>query len=515
MYMSQINVNNLTFGYEGSYDNIFENVSFQIDTDWKLGFIGRNGRGKTTFLQLMLGKQKYQGNITSSVRMDYFPYLIEPHDYLLNTMDVIEKMDTNYVLWMILREMNLLELNADVLYRPYVSLSNGEQTKVMLAVLFARENYFLMIDEPTNHLDIKTREVVCDYLNKKKGFILVSHDKWFLDSCVDHILVVNKSNIEVQKGNFSTWWENKNRQDAFEITENEKLRQEVKKLEDAAKRTAHWAEKSESTKIGFNPTAEPDRCISSRAYIGAKTKSMQKRRKAIEYRQAGAIEEKSKLLKNIETTEKLKILPQTHYKKVLVNAKNLTLFYGKKEIVKGINFTIEHGDRVLLQGENGCGKSSIIKAILKQSACKNENNEWNNEAMKIEIVGELEAVSGLEISYVSQDTSKLSGTLKEYARKKGIEERLFLALLRKLDFERVQFDKRIEYYSEGQKKKVLIAGSLCEQAHLYIWDEPLNFIDIFSRMQIEELIQQYQPTMLMVEHDRTFGEEIATKIIQL
>ena len=92
---------------------------------------------------------------------------------------------------------------------------------------------------------------------------------------------------------------------------------------------------------------------------------------------------------------------------------------------------------------------------------------------------------------------------------------LFLALLRKLDFPRIQFEKRIEDYSGGQKKKVLLAGSLCKQAHLYIWDEPLNFIDVFSRMQIEELILKFRPTMILVEHDRMFMEHTATRIIEL
>ena len=117
----------------------------------------------------------------------------------------------------------------------------------------------------------------------------------------------------------------------------------------------------------------------------------------------------------------------------------------------------------------------------------------------------------MKFSNVSHETSYLKGTLTEYAKERDLDESLFKALLRKLDFSRVQFEKRMEEFSGGQKKKVLIAGSLCEQAHLYIWDEPLNFIDIFSRMQIEDLIETFKPTMIFVEHDRKFVEKIATK----
>ena len=117
--------------------------------------------------------------------------------------------------------------------------------------------------------------------------------------------------------------------------------------------------------------------------------------------------------------------------------------------------------------------------------------------------------------YVRQDTSHLKGSLSDFIEEHEIDETLFKSILRKMDFDRIQFEKDISYYSGGQKKKLLIAKSLCEKAHLYIWDEPLNFIDIYSRMQIEELIQQFNPTMVIVEHDKAFQQTVATKIIPM
>ena len=197
IYTSIINVTNLTFAYDGSYDNIFENVSFQIDTEWKLGFTGRNGRGKTTFLNLLLKKYEYSGTISSSVPFEYFPYEVTDKEQL--TTDVISSVYYDFQQWQLMRELNLLQVSEDVLYRPFDTLSNGEQTKVLLAALFLKENSFLLIDEPTNHLDVNARKIVGDYLNSKKGFILVSHDRNFLDSCVDHILSINRNNIEIQR----------------------------------------------------------------------------------------------------------------------------------------------------------------------------------------------------------------------------------------------------------------------------------------------------------------------------
>ncbi|ERM19999.1 Lsa family ABC-F type ribosomal protection protein [Brevibacillus laterosporus] len=492
--MSLINVTNLTFAYDGSFDNIFENVSFQIDTDWKLGFTGRNGKGKTTFLNLLLGKYEYSGNISATVSFEYFPFPVE--NKANNTLDVISDIDPDYVHWKLMRELSLLQVSEDVLYRPFDSLSNGEQTKVLLATLFLKENHFLLIDEPTNHLDMHARKLVSDYLKTKSGFILVSHDRSFLDNCVDHILSINRTNIEIQKGNFSDWWENKQRQDNFELAENERLKKDIKRLSDSAKRTSNWSHEVEKTKNGTrNSGSKVDK-----GYIGHKAAKMMKRSKTIEQRQQSAIEERSKLLKNIENAESLKISQLAFHKNQLAELKNVSIYYGEKMVCTDISFTIEQGERIALCGKNGSGKSSIIKLICGEP---------------LNYTGTFDKGSQLKISYVSQDTSHLQGNLTDYARNNGIDESLFKSILRKLGFSRVQFEKDISAFSGGQKKKVLIAKSLCEKVHLYIWDEPLNFIDVISRMQIEELLLEYAPTILFVEHDREFCKNIATKHVQL
>ena len=177
--MSMIKIENLTFSYPTSYDNVFENVSFQVDTDWKLGFVGRNGRGKTTFLNLLLGKYEYSGKILSSVQFDYFPYPVSDKNRI--TEDILQEVCPLAEEWELMRELSYLDVDVDVLWRPFETLSNGEQTKVLLAALFLNEGHFLLIDEPTNHLDAKARKSVAAYLKKKKGFILVSHDRRFLD----------------------------------------------------------------------------------------------------------------------------------------------------------------------------------------------------------------------------------------------------------------------------------------------------------------------------------------------
>lgn len=488
--MSMIKAENLTFAYPSSCDNVFENVNFQIDTDWKLGFVGRNGRGKTTFLNLLLGKYEYSGKIISSVQFDYFPYAVA--DKSRSTESVLQEVCPLAEEWEIMRELSYLEVDADVLWREFETLSNGEQTKTLLAALFLNDGHFLLIDEPTNHIDSKARELVAKYLKKKKGFILVSHDRSFLDSCVDHILSINRASIEVQSGNFSSWMANFERQQEFEAAQNEKIQKDIGRLQKAVKRSAAWSDQVEASKYGAG--------VPDRGYVGHKAAKMMKRSKTIEARAQNAIEQKSELLKNTETSEKLKLAPLLHYADALVSLRDVAACYDGKAVCEPVTFNVRRGERAALDGRNGSGKSSLLKLI------KGEH---------IEHAGTVELASGIVISYVSQDTSHLRGNLSDFAYENHIDESLMKAILRKMDFERIQFEKDMQDFSGGQKKKVLIAKSLCEQAHLYVWDEPLNYIDIYSRMQIEQVIKEFSPAMVFVEHDSAFRAAIATKTIQL
>lgn len=486
--MSMIRIENLTFSYPSSYDTIFDNVNFQIDTDWKLGFVGRNGRGKTTLLNLLLGKYEYSGKIISSVQFDYFPYPISDKKQM--TEDILREVCPLAEEWELMRELSYLDVNADVLWRPFETLSNGEQTKVLLAALFLNEGHFLLIDEPTNHLDATAREKVSEYLKKKKGFILVSHDRRFLDGCVDHILSLNRANVEVQSGNFSSWIANFERQQEFELAQNTRLRKDISRLQKSAKRSAVWSDRVEASKRG----------AADKGYVGHKAAKMMKRSKAIEERKNQAIEQKSALLKNAETVDTLKIQPLEYHTNMLMSFSDVSVIYDGRQVCKPVTFELQSGERVIIDGKNGSGKSSLLKLLSNYP---------------IEHTGTVTIGSGLVISYVPQDTSHLKGRLSEFAEKNNLDESLFKAILRKMDFERVQFEKDIKDFSGGQKKKVLIAKSLCERAHLYVWDEPLNFIDVYSRMQIEQLIESFSPTMLLVEHDIAFRDAIATKIVDL
>ena len=169
-------------------------------------------------------------------------------------------------------------------------------------------------------------------------------------------------------------------------------------------------------------------------------------------------------------------------------------------VCSDISMTVERGERIALIGRNGAGKSSVLRLLTGHGP---------------QHAGNVRIGNGLIVSYLPQDTSGLSGDLRSLIDAAGIEEARFKAILRKLGFEREQFDKSMEQYSAGQKKKVALACSLCTRAHLYVWDEPLNYMDVISREQIEELLKACDATVVFVEHDRVFMETIATKTVIL
>lgn len=491
--MALIAISKLNFAHDGG-QTIFDNVSLQLDSNWKLGLIGRNGRGKTTFLKLLCGEYPYSGSINTPVTMDYFPFAVEnPEDVGL---DVARGICPDLETWRLEQEASLLELSLETLTRPFCTLSGGEATKLLLASLFLRGNNFLLIDEPTNHLDMTGRRIVGKYLRAKKSFILVSHDRSLLDGCIDHVLSINRANIELQRGNFSSWQINRERQDKRELADNDRLKKEIARLEESAKRSADWSRKAEKGKYVHGHVD----CFLDRGFIGHKAAKMMRRAKSVESRRGKAVEEKARLLHNLENEAPLSMRPQAFHSKRLAECRGICVDYGSTAVLRDISFSIRSGERLALSGKNGSGKSTLLKILARQSG---------------DFQGGLYLPKSLRISYVPQNASFLTGSLKDFSRERGIDESLFRAVLHRFGFERHQFDTNMGDFSTGQKKKALLAASLCEEAHLYIWDEPLNYIDVLSRMQIENLILEYQPSMVLVEHDRMFLERVATDILSL
>lgn len=494
--MSVIKITDLTFGYDGSSQNVFEELNLTMDSNWRLGLVGRNGRGKTTLLKLLSQAQQDPTHIQASQKFLYFPHPVQ--DMQQTPMEIFHDLCPLAEDWELLCELSLLDLDTEnELYeRPFASFSPGERAKILLASLFVYPNGFLLLDEPESHMDEAARKSLASYLKAKKGFILVSHDRMLLDEVTDHTLSIEKQQVRVTAGSFSVWYAVSEQEGKSLQAKNEQLKKEIGRLSEAQRRSSSWANAAEKQTRKSQPNEKIDR-----GFVSHKAAKAMKRSKNIEKRTNKAIEDKKGLLENLEESEaiRMEILP-THTRRVLA-LENVQVFYDENPVnEKPLSLDIQPGERVQLAGPNGCGKSSLIRAVMQGD---------------VRYSGQIQKSSGLVISQVRQDLSDMKGALREFASAFGADQSRFFMLLRKMGMEREIFDQDLSSLSMGQKKKAAIAASLCKPAHLYVWDEPLNHLDVISRMQIEEMILESQPTMLFVEHDEVFGGKIATKVIDV
>ena len=220
--------------------------------------------------------------------------------------------------------------------------------------------------------------------------------------------------------------------------------------------------------------------------------------KNLENRNEKKLQEKQSLLKDLEREQTLKITGSTHHDRTPVILKDVSILRYGEVVSSGIDLTVERGQKISLQGANGCGKSTLIKFLAGV-----------NEDEGITAEGDIHIANGLKISYVGQDTSSLKGSLYDICAGRGADRTQFSTILVKMGFTKDMLYRSAEALSLGQKKFVMLALSLCEKADVYLWDEPLNYIDVYMRKEIERLVRDSDVTMLFVEHDRAFAESVA------
>ncbi len=495
--MGTIKIQNLGFRYDSMLTPLFNNFNLNIDESWKLGLIGRNGRGKTTFLRMLLGQLTYHGDIQSNVRFNYFPQPVAHPES--KTADVLMQLAgcSESDLWRIQLEIDKLKLTDEVLDRSFATLSPGEQTKALLAVLFSQNGTFELIDEPTNHLDIEGRQVVADYLKQKTGFIVVSHDRYFIDQVIDHVLSIDRAKIQLFDGNYKTWKREFDRENDSEQSEKQHLKTEVKRLTASANQTKQWASHSESKKSKGSHKKREQNVQLDKGFLGHKSAKIMKRAQSTLKREETAIEEKKGLLKNIDDVPQLALNYERPHQEHLLLVADLQVQRNDQDLNQPLSFDLQRGQRLVLFGPNGIGKTTLIKAIMGQH--------------KLVSNGTISFNATIKTSYLTQNFEQLRGSIADYATAYHVALSELLNMLRKLGFERSAFDEDLSELSMGQKRKVSLARSLCEKANLYIWDEPLNYLDVITRQQIQDLILKIQPTMLVIDHDQAFIEAIKTE----
>ncbi|MFJ8260784.1 ATP-binding cassette domain-containing protein [Rummeliibacillus sp. NPDC094406] len=480
-------IKNMTFKYASMIQPIFKNVNININESWKLGIVGRNGQGKTTFLKLLLNQIEYEGSIHSTLDFKYFPSYPGIHEDL-TVLEVLLKQNPHFDTWQIERELTYMDLSIDILYKKFNVLSGGEQTKLLLIELFLNENSFPLIDEPTNNLDLHGRKIVGQYLKKKKGFIVISHDESFLNQFVDHVLAINKESIDLINGNVDTWKYEKVNADMLSEEKNAKLKSEIKRLHDVARQVNTWGLKRE------NSTRD-----AAERRLAAK---QMKRGKAIKKRTEAMIEEKESLIHNIESVSELKMIVGQPRKPVLF-FRDFSILRDGIPLFEPINIDVYPTDRFFINGKNGVGKSTLLNFILGTE--------------QLETIGEYRINLPEHLSILRQKNQKdvnYFSFLNQLSTKEAKEE--YWHLLYQLGIERSSFsDKSSKNWSAGEQKKVFLANAILGENELFIWDEVTNYLDMFVINQLIDAIEKFQPTMIGVDHNEYFVNAVATKKIEL
>ena len=480
--LGTISIENVTFGYDIQGRLLFEDMSFDFDDRWKLGIIGKNGVGKTTFLKLLLDILPYKGSIRFNNTFHYFPLDLSGIDEHKPALLILQEF-ADFDQWELERECELLKLNKHLLWAPLQQYSGGERTKLLLAFSFIDDTSFPLIDEPTNHLDKKSREQVQAYLNTKKGYIVVSHDQQFMEAVTDHLLIIDHRNADLYTGDFQDILLQRNLEEQEIALNNKKLKKEIERLDKTAQEKKIWGTLRENDNKGRNIAAR-----------------LNKRAKAIEQRKNREVEKKKSLLVNTYIEEHLPMYVKQSLHDTLLSFHQFSLRYDQDWLFEPVSFSIKKGERVIISGDNGSGKTSILKEIMQIGTAETK--------------GQMFFDNKIAISYIRQDFYQYKGSIIDFCHEHHLDYTQFLNCLHKLGMERHAFDTEIELLSMGQRKKIEVAKSLLTPAELYIWDEPLNYLDSYNQQQLLKVIHRYQPSLLVIEHD-SIMQDITNRIIHL
>ena len=526
--MPGIHFTHVGFHYDEPYNEVFTDLSLTIDTGWRTGLTGRNGRGKSTLLKLITGELE---PVTGQVQVPVPTLRYDPAgSYRGSCLDVARALIAPFDAWeqemnallahadgqaleryaelqerfataggyevnsLIEQELERMQLDARSLHAPFTELSLGQQTRVSIACLFIRRRLsaadaFALIDEPTNHLDLAGREQLASYLQAQPGFLLVSHDRTLLDACTDHTLALRKQDATVTLGNWSNWAAEEAKRTLHEQRRHDNLNQEIAHLENTARQRRSDAGKKEKEKYGGG--------VIDKGFVGHRAAKQMKRALVAERRIRQQVEEKSGLLGHVEKSRSLVIGTHSRSSRDPLVINNLNVSFGDQAIIREFSLNIATGERIAVTGPNGCGKSTLLKAIL--GSLDHTGIIQRNEA----------------ISAAAQTPAWHTGFLSDLVRENGFDETRFRQFLGILDVRGEIFEAPLETFSAGQLKKVELVRSILTDAGLLLWDEPMNYLDVDSRSLIETAILEGQPTMLVIEHDRRFIDTIATRVVTL
>lgn len=479
---------------------ILENIQLELKQGDCAGLVGYNGAGKTTLANLIFGKLlPDEGSITRKKDLT-IGYLLQSVDYTVHDFKGVLEDQSIERIFETTKKLGLEKVQnwkEDRLHH----LSGGEKLKLALAHVWATNPDLLILDEPTNHLDYHGIEWLADQLRTFAGTVLIiSHDRYFLDRTVSHIFELENKKIKEFKGNYTAYRDEKKR-----LAEEQKHQYEVQqrykaKIEGQMENLKNWSEKAhrESTKQG-SPSERKQMGFKEYNRVKAKKMDIQVRSKLkrltaeLEKNKKEKPQEEAKVLFQFDSSGK-------RGKRVL-EAKALEKTFGKLSLIKKSHFYIKHGERIGIIGKNGAGKSTLIRMIQGLEDVTG-GELWKSETMKI--------------AYLSQDVNDLreDATVLEaldlHEREQILRARTTFA---NMGLTEEKLKQPIGSLSLGERTRVKLVSMILKEYDVLILDEPTNHLDLPSREQLEETLDEFEGTIIMVSHDQYFMNKLCDKLL--
>ncbi len=513
--MIEIGLNKVNKNYGSK--TVVKDISFEIKTNEKVSLIGPNGSGKTTILKIIAGIESINSGLVSIRRGAKIGYLSQTnqdiadkkvndiiYDSLVDILDMrdrltnyeekmhtltgnkLEKLIISYTNFQeefinrggyeidtkINKVLAIFKIDKNMLERDFNSLSGGEKTIVSLASLILGEYDILLLDEPTNHLDIEATEWLENFLINYKGtIVLVSHDRYFLDSVSTKTILVDGEAIDIYHGNYTYFLEENEKRILQEFKDYNNQEKQIKSMKEAIKKLREWGKLGDNEKF---------------------------------FKRVSCIEKRLEKMEKLDKPGSKKSIPldlriNDRSGKDVLEIKNFSLSYGDNIIFNRASMDLYFKERVCIIGSNGSGKSTLIKSILS-----------NKEGIRLG--------SNISIGYIPQEIvfEDDNRTILEEAKRHyiGIEEHLRSALY-KFMFIGENVHKKLKTLSGGESVRLKLFLLMQLNCNLLILDEPTNHIDIDTREILESALEEYQGTILFISHDRYFINKIATRIVAI
>lgn len=502
-------------------NSVFENLSFEIHEKDIVGLVGRNGSGKTTLFKLLAGNEVPDSGQVHWRKGCEIGFLeqIPSYPHGMKTIDVL-KMSFAYLLEMeaemkkIEKEMgqetnpdtlsrlvnkygdiqekfslqNGYEMDASIdrisnglniaelLDKDFNSLSGGEKTKICLGHMLLKSPNLLLLDEPTNHLDIKAVEWLAGFLKEYDGtVVIISHDRYFLDETANKILDLEDGELTIYHTNYTGFVKEKEERLLREFQQYEEQQKKIKKMKETIKRLREWANQANPPNAGLHRRAS----------------SMEK-----------ALERMEKLNRPIINRKKMNMDLDSADRsgKDVVYMKGVSKSFGNQRLFEDVNIYVQFQDRTAIVGDNGTGKSTLLKIILDEIQIDE---------------GEIRRGSNVKVGYLSQHVFAHSGeqsVIEAFRDEISVTEGEARHILARFLFYGHAVFRKVSQLSGGEKMRLRLAQLMYQDINFLILDEPTNHLDIESREVLEGALEDYQGTILAVSHDRYFINKIFEKI---